>query len=182
MLWVGAALLPFAFARSGFHGGVSWYRNIDRNFEQFPALGTQKLDLPCLMVTAEWDMALRPELAAGMPALCSDLETHMVAECGHWTQQEKPEELNEILIDWLQRRMQELLRGAKTYAEELMIARKAHMVIATKVGPIKLENQADMQDELLRRRVICHVKGANITPDVMKMMNDEYAARKKKKG
>jgi pimeloyl-ACP methyl ester carboxylesterase len=93
-----------AFATSGFHGGVSWYRNIDRNFEQFPAVGTQKLDLPCLMVTAEWDMALRPELAAGMPALCSDLETHMISECGHWTQQEKPEELNGLMVDWLKRR------------------------------------------------------------------------------
>jgi pimeloyl-ACP methyl ester carboxylesterase len=36
--------------------------------------------------------------------LCSDLETHMVSECGHWTQQEKPEELNGLMLDWLKRR------------------------------------------------------------------------------
>jgi microsomal epoxide hydrolase/non-specific protein-tyrosine kinase len=49
-------------------------------------------------------MALRPELAAGMPALCPDLETKSIARCGHWTQQEKPAELNAILVDWLVRR------------------------------------------------------------------------------
>ena len=34
---------------------------------------------------------------------CSDLEIHMIRECGHWTQQEKPDELNHLLIDWLTR-------------------------------------------------------------------------------
>ena len=57
------------FERSGFRGGINWYRNIDRNVACVPDLGTRKLELPCLMVTAEWDLALRPELAAGMPAL-----------------------------------------------------------------------------------------------------------------
>jgi pimeloyl-ACP methyl ester carboxylesterase len=93
-----------AFEASGFRGGINWYRNIDRNTELFPEIGTQKLDLPCLMITAEWDGALRPEMAAGMPAICSDLEMKMIDRCGHWTQQEKPEELNTILVDWLKRR------------------------------------------------------------------------------
>lgn len=93
-----------AFEQSGFRGGINWYRNIDRNAEAHPTVGSQKLELPCLMVTAEWDMALRPELAAGMPATCSDLEIHGIEGCGHWTQQEKPDELNAILVDWLERR------------------------------------------------------------------------------
>jgi pimeloyl-ACP methyl ester carboxylesterase len=93
-----------AFERTGFRGGISWYRNIDRNSERFPQIGALKLDLPCLMVTAEWDMALRPEMAAGMPALCSDLEMKGIAECGHWTPREKPEELNRLMLDWLKRR------------------------------------------------------------------------------
>ena len=33
-----------------------------------------------------------------------DLEIQMIEECGHWTQQEKPDELNRIVIDWLARR------------------------------------------------------------------------------
>ena len=92
------------FARTGFGGGINWYRNFDRNWETLPELGVAKLGLPCLMVTAQWDWALRPEFAAGMPAMCSDLEMHPIAQCGHWTQQERPAELNRILVDWLGRR------------------------------------------------------------------------------
>jgi pimeloyl-ACP methyl ester carboxylesterase len=93
-----------AFTRTGFRGGINWYRNFDRNWETAPQIGVDKVERPCLMVTAEWDMALRPELAAGMPVLCPDLETKGIARCGHWTQQEKPAELNAILVDWLARR------------------------------------------------------------------------------
>ena len=94
-----------SFERTGFAGGVSWYRNLDRNWETAPAVGSAKIEVPSLMVTAEWDQALRPEMAAGMPALVSDLETILIEKCGHWTQQEKPAELNRILVDWLSRRM-----------------------------------------------------------------------------
>jgi pimeloyl-ACP methyl ester carboxylesterase len=93
-----------AFAKSGFRGGINWYRNIDRNQARLPDVGTKRLELPCLMVTAEWDFALRPEMAAGMPVLCADLEMHNIAECGHWTQQEKPAVLNRLMVDWLRRR------------------------------------------------------------------------------
>jgi len=92
------------FTRTGFRGGIHWYRNFDRNWETAPEIGVAKVERPCLMVTAEWDWALRPELAAGMPALCPDLEQQQIARCGHWTQQEKPDELNAILVDWLVRR------------------------------------------------------------------------------
>jgi pimeloyl-ACP methyl ester carboxylesterase len=89
---------------TGFRGGVNWYRNIDRNADRLPEVGTTKLELPSLMITAEWDPAIRPELAAGMPDICSDLEMHMIEGCGHWTQQEKPEELSGLMLDWLTRR------------------------------------------------------------------------------
>jgi pimeloyl-ACP methyl ester carboxylesterase len=92
------------FEATGFRGGINWYRNLDRNRQLFPEMGAKKLDLPCLMVTAEWDIALPPASAEGMPDLCSDLEIHMIKECGHWTQQEKPDELNAIMVDWLKRR------------------------------------------------------------------------------
>ena len=92
------------FEETGFRGGINWYRNLDRNRELFPDTGVEKLDLPCLMVTAEWDLALPPRLAEGMPELCNDLEIQMIEECGHWTQQEKPDELNTIMVDWLKRR------------------------------------------------------------------------------
>jgi pimeloyl-ACP methyl ester carboxylesterase len=56
------------------------------------------------MVTAEWDPVLGPALAQGMPELIGDLEMHQLARCGHWTQAERPDELNAILVDWLTRR------------------------------------------------------------------------------
>jgi pimeloyl-ACP methyl ester carboxylesterase len=56
------------------------------------------------MVTAELDPALRPELAEPMRGFVSDLEIAMIPGCGHWTQQEKPDELNRLMVDWLSRR------------------------------------------------------------------------------
>jgi pimeloyl-ACP methyl ester carboxylesterase len=93
------------FRRTGFGNGIHWYRNLDRNWETAPDVGVAKVTAPCLMVTAGWDPVLRPEMASGMPALCPDLETVQIERCGHWTQQEKPDELNQILVDWLQRRI-----------------------------------------------------------------------------
>ena len=38
-----------------------------------------------------------------MPLRCTNLESVMIEKCGHWTQQERPDELNLILLDWLDR-------------------------------------------------------------------------------
>jgi hypothetical protein len=75
------------FERTGFRGGINWYRNIDRNAAEHPSVGTRNVDLPCLMLTAERDPGLRPEFASGMPALCSDLELHGIEKVGHWIPQ-----------------------------------------------------------------------------------------------
>ncbi len=96
------------FQKTGFGGGINWYRNIDRNTSEHPDIGTRKLSLPCLMITAEWDGALRPEMAAGMPALCSNLETTLMERAGHWVQQEFPDELNARVVDWLTRRRDQI--------------------------------------------------------------------------
>ena len=92
------------FARTGFTGGINWYRNLDRNWETTPTLDAARIEVPSLMVTAEWDAVLRPEMAEPMRPFVPDLEVRMIRECGHWTQQEKPAELSAIMIDWLRRR------------------------------------------------------------------------------
>ncbi len=92
------------FARTGFRGGINWYRNIDVNAVAFPDVGTRHLDLPSLMICSEWDPALPPALAASMHDRCSDLEVHTVGKTGHWVQQEAPEQVNDLLVDWLTRR------------------------------------------------------------------------------
>ena len=92
------------FERTGFTGGINWYRNLDRNWETTPEIAAARIPVPSLMVTAEYDAALRPERAEAMRELVPDLEIVMIHGCGHWTQQEKPAELNAILVDWLSRR------------------------------------------------------------------------------
>jgi pimeloyl-ACP methyl ester carboxylesterase len=92
------------FARTGFRGGINWYRNMDANAERYPGVGTTPLSLPALMICAEWDPALPPAMAADMGTLCSDLEMHTVSRAGHWVQQECPDEVNGLLVDWLLRR------------------------------------------------------------------------------
>ncbi len=92
------------FTRTGFTGGINWYRNLDRNWETTPQLAGARITVPSLMVVAEWDAALRPELAEPMKGLVDDLECVTIPRCGHWTQQEHPDELNRILADWLGRR------------------------------------------------------------------------------
>ncbi|MEM9406837.1 MAG: alpha/beta hydrolase [Acidobacteriota bacterium] len=93
-----------AFERSGFFGPVSWYRNADRNLEIAPELGQKELDLPALQIVSEWDGAIPPEGAEWSKAKCSDIEVHLIEQCGHWTQCEKPEELSRVMVDWLVKR------------------------------------------------------------------------------
>lgn len=45
-----------------------------------------------------------PEHIDGMKTLVSDLEIHMLENCGHWSQQEKPGEVNDIMLEWLMQR------------------------------------------------------------------------------
>ncbi len=92
-----------SFTRTGFTGGINWYRNFTRNWQSMENV-VQKVNCPALMVMAENDVVLRPSLADGMEAFVPDLEKHLIKGCGHWTQTEKPEELNRVMIDWLKRR------------------------------------------------------------------------------
>jgi pimeloyl-ACP methyl ester carboxylesterase len=92
------------FQATGFTGGINWYRNFTRNWAAADGLPARLDGLPCLMITAELDPVLSPAMAEGMPALIDDLEMHMVAGSGHWTQQERPQEVNRLMLDWLDRR------------------------------------------------------------------------------
>jgi pimeloyl-ACP methyl ester carboxylesterase len=91
------------FTRTGFTGGISWYRNFTRNWEQSAGL-KQHVDAPALMIMAEDDVVLSPAMANGMEQYVPDLEKVLIRACGHWTQQEHPEETNKAMIDWLKRR------------------------------------------------------------------------------
>jgi len=92
-----------AFKKTGFTGGINWYRNFTRNWEKSVDFA-DKIDVPCLMISAANDVVLRPEMTDGMEDYIADLEKHIIEDCGHWTQSEKPEELNALITDWLKRR------------------------------------------------------------------------------
>ena len=89
------------YERTGFRGGLNWYRNFERNWLWDESVAGHKVTQPALMVTAGKDPILKPELAAGMEAWVVNLTRGHIEDCGHWTQQERPEEFNRILIDWL---------------------------------------------------------------------------------
>ena len=94
-----------AYQKSGYEGPVNWYRNFSRNWEKSAHL-EQKITVPCLMISAADDAVLSPAMAEGMENYIPDLEKHVINNCGHWTQQEQPEQLSNIMVDWLQRRFQ----------------------------------------------------------------------------
>jgi pimeloyl-ACP methyl ester carboxylesterase len=91
------------FTQSGFTGGINWYRNYTRNWEREASLD-YTIRVPCLMVMAELDVVLPPSAADGMEKLIPDLEKYLIEGSGHWTQQEKPQELSAKIMEWYQRR------------------------------------------------------------------------------
>lgn len=91
------------FTRTGFTGGINWYRNMSRNWQRAEGLD-HAIRVPALMIMAENDAVLPPSAADGMEALIPDLEKYLVRDSGHWTQQEQPEEVSAKLIEWRRRR------------------------------------------------------------------------------
>jgi pimeloyl-ACP methyl ester carboxylesterase len=91
------------FSRSGFSGGINWYRNMTRNWQRCAELDPV-VRVPALMIMAENDAVLPPSAADGMERLVPDLEKVLVRDSGHWTQQEKPQEVSDKLIEWRRRR------------------------------------------------------------------------------
>lgn len=92
-----------AYGRSGFHGGVNLYRNVDRNYEIMREVDPL-IDKPALWVGAALDAFLPPSGADGMEKIVPNLEKAIIDDCGHWVMWEKPQALNEVLLDWLQRK------------------------------------------------------------------------------
>jgi pimeloyl-ACP methyl ester carboxylesterase len=91
------------FSRTGFTGGINWYRNFSRNWQRSAGLD-HTVRVPSLMIMAENDAVLPPSATEGMEKLVPDLEKHLVRDSGHWTQQEQPEKVSAKLIEWRLRR------------------------------------------------------------------------------
>jgi pimeloyl-ACP methyl ester carboxylesterase len=97
------AVFVETFTRTGFRGGINWYRNFTRNWvdsAHIPDLVT----VPSLMIMAENDVVLPPSATDGMEKYVPDLERVLIKACGHWTQQEKPEETTTAIGAWVRKR------------------------------------------------------------------------------
>ncbi|HEY2612605.1 MAG TPA: alpha/beta hydrolase [Reyranella sp.] len=94
------------FRRTGFRGALNWYRNIDRNWELLAPFAGSPVTVSALYVAGDRDMVvafpgmdqLLANLKHFVPALRSTL---MLPGCGHWTQQERPREVNAAMIDFI---------------------------------------------------------------------------------
>ena len=91
------------FTKTGFTGGINWYRNWTRNWRRAEGLD-HTVRVPSLMIMAENDAVLPPSAADGMEKLVPDLEKYLVKDSGHWTQQEKPGEVSAKIIEWRKKR------------------------------------------------------------------------------
>jgi epoxide hydrolase A/B len=89
----------------GFTGGLNWYRNLDRSWELTSAWQDAPITRPALFVAGEQDLVI-----AGVPAdalvdalqsTLTDLRgATLLPGCGHWTQQERPEEVSAAIIEF----------------------------------------------------------------------------------
>jgi pimeloyl-ACP methyl ester carboxylesterase len=94
------------FARSGFRGGLNWYRNIDRNWELLAPYCGVRVEVPALYIAGDRDLVLAfpgmTQVIARLADVVPKLQGRvMLPGCGHWTQQERPAEVSAAMIDFM---------------------------------------------------------------------------------
>jgi pimeloyl-ACP methyl ester carboxylesterase len=87
------------FERSGFTGGLNWYRNVDRNWELLEQFDGRTIDQPALFMVGTRDSTASWMPPEAMEGHVTDLrEVVRIEGAGHWLQQERPDEVNERLL------------------------------------------------------------------------------------
>ncbi|NSC25272.1 alpha/beta hydrolase [Streptomyces albus subsp. chlorinus] len=92
------------FERTGLTGALNRYRNMDRDWEDLATYGGAPLTQPSLFAGGGRDASttwLSDAIAAYPTTLPGLLSSRILEDCGHWIQQERPAEVNQLLIDWL---------------------------------------------------------------------------------
>lgn len=90
------------FTRTGFTGGINWYRNFDRNFELMADFAEAKVTMPAGFIVGAQDPVLTLSPPSLMDGWVEDLRMSEIIEgAGHWVQQEKPAEVNAALLQFL---------------------------------------------------------------------------------
>ena len=109
--WLSEADLDYyeaQFKASGFAGPLNRYRNHEADFDWLRAWQGKRIEQPCLFIGGTRDPATTlfgavEDPVAMMRLFAPKVEGHVLRGVGHWTQQERPEEVNTLLIDWLKR-------------------------------------------------------------------------------
>jgi pimeloyl-ACP methyl ester carboxylesterase len=90
------------FERTGFTGGINWYRNFDRNWQLTEHLADAEVEVPSLFVTGDADPVLMMTPPSVMEGWVTDHRGDVtVAGAGHWVQQEAPGEVNAALLGFV---------------------------------------------------------------------------------
>ncbi len=90
------AVLISAFEKTGFTGSINWYRNLDRNWHILADVDPV-IRKPALMIYGERDMIPKSE---NLTDFVPDVDV-ISLDCGHWVQQEKPDETTDAMLRWL---------------------------------------------------------------------------------
>ncbi len=91
------------YRRTGFRGPLGGYRAIQASWEEARGRDDFVVDKPALMISAADDWFFPKGSTDHMDALLPRLERHVIPAAGHWVQQEQPEAVNRLLLDWLAR-------------------------------------------------------------------------------
>jgi pimeloyl-ACP methyl ester carboxylesterase len=92
------------FARSGFGGPLSWWRDIDRSWELLAPFAGAAVTTPALYIAGDRDFVaeIYSQFIATQSAMVPKLRAQiMLAGCGHWTEQERAPEVSAAMIDFL---------------------------------------------------------------------------------
>jgi len=106
--WLSEADLAFyvgELTRSGFRGGLNWYRNINLLPDILAPFVGATIDQPALYLGGELDLIAgnTPDALAALPASVPGLrKLEIFPGAGHWLQQERAAEVNDALVDFLQ--------------------------------------------------------------------------------
>ena len=90
------------FSRTGFTGALNWYRNYDRNWESTPQLADARITVPALFVGGTADpIAPTMNPARAREVVAGPYIAQFIEGAGHWVQQERPDEVNRLLLEFL---------------------------------------------------------------------------------
>jgi pimeloyl-ACP methyl ester carboxylesterase len=107
--WLSEADLSYfseAYQKSGFRGGLNWYRNIDRNWELTAPWQGAQIHQPSLFIAGSKDSVITgligAKRVADMERVVPNLAQKLIIEgAGHWVQQERADGVNAALIAFL---------------------------------------------------------------------------------